>query len=205
VYIPTAFCVPDAPRIHELMREHSFATLVTWSAEGPFATHLPLLLDASRGPYGTLRGHVARANRQWHDFESGGEALAIFHGPHSYVSPSWYDAELAVPTWNYAAVHAYGPPRVTEDRDEVIALLRDLVTEHEAGFESPWTMALPDDFVHKMVQGIVAFEIEITRLEGKAKLGQNRSDADRAQVHAMLSASSDQQARGTAQLMERFR
>jgi len=201
MYLPPAFREEDLGRLHGLMREHSFAILVTQDGEAPFATHLPLLLDEARGPLGALRGHVARANPQWRCF-SDQEALAIFSGPHAYVSPAWYETELSVPTWNYVAVHAYGRVRLLEGEGELDGLLRDLVAEYEAGRPEPWADALPAEYRQGLMQGIVGFELEITRLEGKRKLSQNRSAADRAGVIEGLLGQGTQDATAVAQLMQ---
>jgi transcriptional regulator len=125
----------------------------------------------------------------------------IFQGPHAYVSPSWYTVELSVPTWNYAAVHAYGTARIVEDRDELYALLKALVDTHEAGFEQPWPMNLPDEYVNNVMRGVVGFEVAIERLEGKLKLSQNRSADDRRRVIAALAESSDPTTAGVAEMM----
>ena len=180
MYLPAHFRVDDFDVLSAFIEENSFATLITFDDAAPFATHLPLLFDKSRGEHGTLSGHVARGNAQWKHLqnlqENGGETLAIFHGPHAYISPSWYETPLAVPTWNYAAVHAYGTPRLLND-DELAAQLRAMIQKYESGFSAPWTGDLPDDFLSKMRLGIVGFDIQITRLEGKWKLGQNRSES----------------------------
>jgi len=193
MYIPKHFREDDLNTLHDLMRVYSFATLITQHEGVPFATHLPFILDAQRGPYGTLLAHVARANPQWRDFNSEQEVLVIFQGPHAYVSPSWYEVELSVPTWNYAAVHAYGIPRLIEDGEELYQLLKALIETHESQFENPWPFQLPDDYLQKMMRGIVAFEIEITRLEGKFKMSQNRTASERENVIAALNESSDTQ------------
>ncbi len=193
MYIPKHFREDDLNTLHNLMLEYSFATLVTQHEGVPFATHLPFILDTQRGPNGVLLAHMARANPQWHDFNNEQEVLVIFQGPHAYVSPSWYEVELSVPTWNYAAVHAYGIPRLVEDNDEVYQLLKVLIGTHEAQFETPWPFKLPDDYLQKMMRGIVAFEIEITRLEGKFKMSQNRTESERENVIAALNESSDTQ------------
>ncbi len=188
MYIPKAFREDDTATLHKLMRDYSFATLITQQNGVPLASHLPFLLDAERGTYGTLLGHMARGNSQWRTFEENREVLVIFQGPHAYISPSWYEVEPAVPTWNYAVAHAYGVPRLIEDKTELYDLLRTLVQTYEAGFEKPWAFeSLPDDYVQKMMQGIVGFEIPIARLEGKFKLNQNRSTTDQARVAAALS------------------
>ena len=144
---------------------------------------------------------MARANPQWQHFASGDEVLAIFHGPHSYISPSWYETELAVPTWNYATVHAYGAPTVISDHERVVSLLRETVSTYEASFEQPWPGDLPDELRDKLMQGIVAFEMPITRIEGKFKLGQNRPAADLRGVIDALSSADDADSRAIAQMM----
>ena len=191
MYIPKAFREDDLNTLHKLIREYSFATLITQHEGVPFATHLPFILDAQRGQNGSLLAHMARANPQWHDFASEQEVLVIFQGPHAYISPSWYEVELSVPTWNYAVVHAYGIPRLLEDNEELYKLLKILIETHEAQFENPWPFQLPDDYLQKMMRGIVGFEIEITRLEGKFKLSQNRTESERENVIAALQAYSD--------------
>lgn len=177
MYIPSHFYENDINLLHGVIKEYSFAILVTYHSAHPFASHLPFLLDAGRGEYGTLRAHMARANSQWQDFGSEQEALAIFQGPHAYISPSWYEAPLSVPTWNYIAVHVYGVPRLV-DENCLYIMLQDMVSTYEAGFASPWEFDLPGDYVDKMLKAVVGFEIEITRIEGKLKLSQNRSEAD---------------------------
>jgi transcriptional regulator len=203
MYVPAWFAESRHEVLHDLIRGHSFGTLVSQTEGGLFATHLPFLLDVERGEHGTLRAHMARANPHWQSFgEGGGEALAIFNGPHAYVSPSWYEAERAVPTWNYAVVHAYGIPRVIDDATEIRALLDATVGEYEGGFEQPWSTArLPDEYVSGMVAGIVAFELPITRLEGKLKLSQNRPQADRQGVIAALRRQGDPEGVAVAERM----
>ena len=191
MYIPKAFREDDISTLHTFMEIYSFATLVTQHEGLLFATHLPFLLDAERGPNGTLLAHMARANPQWHDFKSAQEVLVIFQGPHAYVSPSWYEVELSVPTWNYAVVHAYGLPRLIEDQEKLYNLLNILIQAHEAQFDKPWPFQLSDDYLQKMMRGIVGFEIEITRLEGKFKLSQNRTETERENVIAALQESTD--------------
>ncbi len=200
MYIPKAFREDDISRLHTFMEAYSFATLVTQHESIPFATHLPFLLDPERGPNGILLAHMARANPQWHDFASAQEVLVIFQGPHTYISPSWYEVELSVPTWNYAVVHAYGLPHLIEDGEELYKLLKTLIQTHEANFEMPWPFQLPDDYLQKMMRGIVGFEIEITRLEGKFKLSQNRTETERENVIAAL-----QESTNTAALAELMR
>jgi transcriptional regulator len=181
MYIPAAFREDRLDVLHDLIRQNSFGTMVSHGAQGMVASHLPLLLDSERGPNGTLRGHVARANPHWQEFQDEAEVLVIFTGPHAYISPSWYQAELSVPTWNYAAVHAYGVPRLVEG-DELYDILEAMVRTYEAPLDKPWALQLPDHFLSRMMKAIVGFEIRITRLEGKLKLAQNRSSADQQGV-----------------------
>ena len=202
MYMPELYREDDLPTLHALMRDYSFATLVTQHEGAPFASHLPLILETDQGPYGTLFGHMARANPQWRDFDAGQEVLVMFQGPHTYVSPSWYEVELSVPTWNYAAVHAYGTARLMTDYDACYALLDTLVRTHEAQFARPWLFQLPEDYVRKMMQGIVALAIRITRLQGKLKLSQNRSLTDQQNVAATLQHSADAVSRDVGTLMQ---
>jgi transcriptional regulator len=205
MYIPAAFQATDTPALHALMHEYSFATLVTTHEGTPFATHIPVLLDADRGPYGTLRGHLARPNPQWQPWADAhsepGEALVIFQGPHAYISPTWYKAPTAsVPTWNYAVVHAYGVPRLLSE-DELRVTLADSAAQYEG--EDGWNPALlPETMLTNMIRGIVGFEIQIIRLEGKFKMSQNRSAADREQAIQALRTSTDSLAIVTADMME---
>jgi len=201
VYIPDAFRETDRKALHQLMRQNSFATLITIDGGVPLASHLPILVDSDRGDHGTLCGHMARANPQWRDFSDGREALAIFQGPHAYVSPSWYETHPSVPTWNYAVIHAYGTARLIDDRSELRKLLQASVQFYESGFEKPWAFELPEKFVEKMMDMIVGFEIPISRIEGKFKLSQNRPPADRNRVKQTLENSADPLAKAVAELM----
>jgi transcriptional regulator len=201
MYIPAAFRVDDAVKKAAFIQRHSFATLITHDGAAPFASHLPMLFRADAGPHGTLISHMARANPQWRHFENAQETLAIFHGPHAYISPSWYLTHPSVPTWNYAAVHAYGVPRLIEDHDRIVALLHELITTFEAPLPNPWPGDLSNDYMDKMIQGIVAFEIPLTRAEGKFKLGQNRSKVDLHGVYDGLMSSRASEDRALADLM----
>lgn len=186
MYVPKHFAVNDPAWIAAFIDEHRFATLVTVLDGVPFATHLPLVYDPRSGPHGTLLGHVARANPHWRTLDV--EQLAIFTGPHAYVSPTWYEAAgPAVPTWNYTAVHAYGRARILEEASEVRALLVRLTDREESGFERPYTVDAQDaDYLEHMMRQIVAFELPIERLEAKAKLSQNRTPEERERVAAAL-------------------
>ena len=203
MYVPRHFDASDVAWCHALIRREPFAILVGVDEAGaPFATHLPVLLDEAPAPFGTLLGHVARPNPQWRLFAPDRPVLVVFPGPHAYVSPSWYEQHPAVPTWNYVAVHAYGVPRITEDPARVRAFLERLVGTFEDGRPAPWRMDdLSDTYLAGMMRGIVAFEIPIDRLEGKAKLSQNRGSADQARVRGALLAEGDPLARAVAELM----
>jgi transcriptional regulator len=203
MYIPRHFEVTDTAWCHALMRAQSFATMITADDAGaPFATHLPILVDATRGPRGTLRGHVARANPHWRYLAAGRPTLVVFSGAHAYVSPSWYATQPAVPTWNYVAVHATGTGALVEDAERVRTLLADLVHVYEGAGPGAWAFeALAEDYVAGMQRGIVAFEIPIERLEGKAKLSQNRDAVDQGRTRDALATSDDPVARVVAGLM----
>ena len=205
MYIPKLFRETDRSVLHTLMRGNSFATLVSQQDGVPYASHLPMLLQDDLGEQGMLIGHMARANPQWRGFVPEQEVLVIFQGPHAYVSPSWYETELSVPTWNYAVVHAYGVPQVVEDRDELYDLLKKSVQMYEAGFDEPWAFDLPGEFVDKMMRAIVGFAIPITRLEGKYKLNQNRAPEDRKRVVEVLGKQRDDLSTGVAALMRNAR
>lgn len=185
--IPVIYREEDLSKLYALIREHSFATLITVLDGSPFATHLPFLLDESRGQYGTLRTHMARRNPQWQYFNDTEEVLVIFLGEHAYISPSWYVSTPNVPTWNYRVVHAYGVPRLVDDAS-LIDILQETVRQTESSFEQPWELDIPEDYFQKLLRGIVGFEIEITRLEGNFKLSQNKSEADREGVIHGLNA-----------------
>jgi transcriptional regulator len=203
MYIPAAFRESRPQVLHALIGQHSFATLISQLEDGLFATHLPMLLDPARGEYGTLLGHVARANPHWRAFTADQrESLAIFQGPHAYISPSWYVSNETVPTWNYSAVHAYGRPSVIDDPQRVRALLDRLVDCFESALTPPWSTArVGDEYIRRMSQAIVAFEMPITRLEGKRKLGQNRPTVDIAAAAAGLQANGDALGQALAQQM----
>lgn len=200
MYVPASFRMDDPAELRAFMRRHGFATLVTQGRGGMVASHLPLLLDADAGPRGRLLGHMARANPQWKDVE--GEALAVFAGPHAYISPTWYETPGTVPTWNYVAVHAYGSLRLIEDRDGLHEILRRSVSAYEGAMPRPWTYDEADPDIDKMLKAIVGFEIPIARVEGKAKLNQNHPEERRRKVIRALEARTDDDSRAIARAME---
>jgi transcriptional regulator len=203
MYIPPAFAMPDVGACHEAILANSFGEFVTVDPDGlPIVAHLPFLLDGARGPNGTLIAHLARENPQIQQLSNGKIGLAAFRGAHAYISPSWYTTHPSVPTWNYIAVHAYGIPVVIEDPAAVHNVLRRLVSRHEAAAGTAWHIGRLDDrYLAEMTERIVAFEMPIDRLEGKAKLSQNRSDLDRAGVVGALRTSLDPIARSVAEAM----
>lgn len=187
MYIPKHFAEPRVDVLHQLMSARPLATLVTLSSSGINANHIPLHLSVQPSPFGTLRGHVARANSMWKDVAKDVEALAIFHGPDAYVTPSWYPTKAetgkVVPTWNYAVAHAYGALRVIDDAAWLRAHLEMLTAHNEALFPEPWRIAdAPSDFMEKLIGAVVGIEIVITRLSGKWKTSQNQPAENQAGV-----------------------
>lgn len=201
MYTPAAFKLDDSKHLHALMRRFPFALLLTAHTGGIAATHLPFMVDEKRGRYGTLLAHMARANPHWQLFDGECESLVVFTGAHTYISPSWYESPVTVPTWNYAAVHAHGRPVIVSDKAAVRAMLEKLVAIHEARVHPPWSTAQAGDYVDDQIDYIVAFEIEIERLEGKFKFNQNRSRADQQGVVRALSGSDDPLQREVAEIM----
>ncbi len=200
MYVPPAFARTAPAELFAFVEAHSFALLVSTRDGAPFATHLPLLLDRAAGPHGTLVGHMARANPQWRDLD-GQPVLAVFAGPHAYVSPSWYEAEGVVPTWNYVAVHASGTFRLVDEPGAVTDIVAATVQTYERGMPTPWRVDAADEYVRRLTAGIVGFRVEIEWLEGKWKLSQNQSAERREKVAAALEASADPDARAVARLM----
>jgi len=206
VYLPPAFTETRPEVLIAHIERYDFAMLVSHGAQGLVASHVPFLTDR-RGDELHLLGHLARPNPQVEDLRAGSaqgnEVLAVFSGPHAYVSPRWYASGPAVPTWNYAAVHTYGIVRLIDDPEWLREFLCRLAERHEAGSENPWRMEdQPAAYMTGMLKGIVGFEIRVTRLEGKFKLSQNRPPADRPRIIKALDAASDTEAGGIARLME---
>jgi len=202
VYLPPAFSETRAELLIEHIERHEFGLLVSQGESGLIASHIPFLVERRDGQL-FLLGHLARPNPQVADLASGGEALAIFQGPHAYISPSWYAAGPAVPTWNYAAVHAYGAARAIPDPAWLRLLLLRLTERHEGREPAPpWQMQdLPQPYLDAMLNGIVGVEIAVSRLEGKFKLSQNRPSSDRPRIVAALERRTDADSHAVAGLM----
>jgi len=208
MYVPEHFAFPEGAEreLQNLVEAHNFGILVA-GGEPLEAAHLPFVLDRGRGPLGTLIAHVARANPIWRRFGAGQEVLAIFQGHHVYVSPDWYATRGLVPTWNYLAVHAYGVPRVLEAEAAVTEALTRLraTMEESLAPKPPWTLTeIAEPSLRALKRGVVAFEIEISRLHGKRKLNQNRTAADRAGVIRALEASGSPEGLAVASAMRRL-
>ena len=203
LYLPQSFAVSDGEAISRLVREYPFATLITSTGEEPQVSHLPLLHDAEPAPRGSLLGHVARANAHWRKFGEG-PSLAIFQGPHAYVSPSWYGEPAAmVPTWNYAVVHVRGRLELLAERDRTLEIVQRLTARFESPRAAPWQLQLEGARLDAMLSAIVAFRLEIDRVDAKFKLSQNRSAEDRKRVIAGLLAEGYAEAEATAEWMKR--
>ncbi len=199
MYVPSAFAQTDTSKLHDFIRRYSFAILTSHGEGGLVASHLPLLLDADAGTQGYLLGHMARANPHWRRVE--GEVMAVFSGPHAYISPSWYEDAGTVPTWNYVAVHAYGTFHLVEERDALLEILRRSVGAYESPMPEPWVFDESAEHVEKMLKMIVGFRIEITRLEGKWKLNQNHPEERRRKVINALSMRPDDDSKAIVNLM----
>jgi transcriptional regulator len=210
MYIPPAFQENDLATLHATIRAARLSTLVTATAEGLIGTPLPMILDETEGPHGTLYGHVARANPQW-KLAPVGDAMAVFMGPDAYVTPSWYatkrETGKVVPTWNYIAVHAYGPVEFFADADRLRDVVTRLTNLHEAARADSarvetWAVTdAPEDFIRSQLRGIVGLRMPIARIDGKRKMSQNRSAEDRAGVAEGLATSDNALDRAVAGLI----
>ena len=184
MYNPAHFALTDPEALQRIIRQHPLGMLVTHGPEGLDANHVPFEYDPTRGEHGTLTAHVARANPVWQQCAGGADVLVVFRGVEGYISPSWYpskhEAHRQVPTWNYEVVHAHGRLTVRDDEKFVRGVVARLTRTHEAAEPQPWKMGdAPTDYLDMMLQAIVGIEVAVTRLEGKAKLGQNKELRDR--------------------------
>lgn len=202
MYISKLYREEDREKILEFLKQNEFATLVTYDGEKPTASHL-LMEVVEDGERLYVNGHMSKANPLWKTFEKNPEVLVIFQGPHTYISPTWYN-HVNVPTWNYQAVHVYGSPRIVTDHAEAYNLLSKLIKRHEA--ENQYKLeTLPQDFVVKEMRGIVAFQIEATRIEANYKLSQNRNDEDYHNIVSRLEERDDEMSHGVAEAMKEKR
>lgn len=199
MYVPHAFAQTNLEVLTKFLRQHSFALLISARDGTPAASHLPLLFEAGEGERGVLYGHFAKANRHWE--RAAGDVLAIFSGPHAYVSPSWYEAAEVVPTWNYTAVHVMGRLTLVEDLQESLGVLQRLVGFYEGGLPDPWNFDPQSDFNRRLAAAIVAFRVEITSIEGKWKLSQNQPLERRHKVIDAFERAGDAESLAVAELM----
>jgi transcriptional regulator len=199
VYVPEHFRVRHHEDAIAFMRANPFAILISTADDGPFATHLPLFVRTEEEKV-FLRGHVGKANPHWRYLEKQPQCLTIFHGPHSYISPSNYTARESVPTWNYAAVHLYGNARVFSTPEDLLGMLHELMSTFEPAYAEQWA-SLDEAFRQRMLSHIVGFEITATKIEGKFKLSQNRSREDQANVIASLEKAEDTAVSGVSRMM----
>jgi transcriptional regulator len=201
MYLPTAFAERNLAKLHEFIEQNGFGLVISSSDGRLVASHLPLLLDSTAGAQGALLGHMARANHQWRQ-AAGQEVLAIFSGPHAYISPTWYQAEQMVPTWNYVAVHAYGRLTLFQDPEALLQVVDDLVQTYERSMPEPWLLDGREEFVRRKLEQIVGFRIDIEHLEGKWKLSQNQSVEPRQRAIQALKGRLDENSQAIAALME---
>jgi len=202
MYIHKLYREEDRVKIFEFLRQNDFATLVTYDGEKPTASHL-LMEVIEDGEKLFVNGHMSKANPLWKTFETNLEVLVIFLGPHTYISPTWYN-HMNVPTWNYQSVHVYGKPRIVSDHDEAYSILSRVVAKYEDS--SSYSMEkLPQDFVEKEMKGIVAFQVEVMRLEANYKLSQNRDDESYKSVVSHLEERMDDMSHGVAEEMKKQR
>jgi transcriptional regulator len=199
MYIPKHFTINNEEDIYEFIEKNSFATLFSQHDGEPYATHLPLLLNKEEG---FLYGHFARSNEQWKDIANQ-KVLVIFQGPHCYISPSWYETNQAVPTWNYVAIHVYGQLEIVEDEKEIFEALSDMVSKYEKPDSSYHLENVDENYIKGMSKGIVGFKININKIEGKAKLSQNHPEARQELIIKQLENSVDQNNIHIAELMKK--
>ncbi|HYW58076.1 MAG TPA: FMN-binding negative transcriptional regulator [Polaromonas sp.] len=206
-YLPPHFAETDTATLHALVRAHPLATWVVQHQGELLVNHIPMLLDPDRGEHGTLVGHVARANPVWQALAAGAQSVAVFAGPQAYVSPNWYPSKhahgKAVPTWNYATVHAHGVPQAFDDTERVLDVVTRLTRTHEASQALPWHVSdAPADYITQMLKAIVGVEMPVQRWIGKWKVSQNRPASDQHGIAAGLSGQSTPAAAEMAALVQ---
>jgi transcriptional regulator len=209
LYIPKFNEENDTSVLHSFIKAKPLGAWVVVSEGEINVNHIPFVLHEKKGEFGTLVGHVARANPVWSCFSEEFESVIIFQGEHAYITPSWYASKRehgkAVPTWNYTVVHAYGNPIIIEDREWLLGHINEMTDIHEAGQEYPWRVSdAPDEFIERLLGAIIGVEIPINRLKGKVKIGQNRSEPDKRGMIAGLTAKADTQAQGLAKMINEY-
>jgi len=201
MYVPRHYAVTDRQQLHDFIKGNGFGIMFSGNGPEPVASHLPFILDESAGEQGTLLSHMAGANRQWRHAD-GQQVLTVFQGPHTYVSPTWYQDPETVPTWNYVAVHVYGILKVVQDQERIQNILARITDYYEASLPQPWQAEFTSEYAQQMVKRIVAFEIEIDKMQGKWKLNQNHPEERRRRVVDVLKTMPGDNSRGIATLME---
>ena len=201
MYVPRHYAVTDRQQFHDFIKGNGFGIMFSGNGPEPVASHLPFILDESAGEQGTLLSHMAGANRQWRHAD-GRQVLTVFQGPHTYVSPTWYQDPETVPTWNYVAVHVYGILKVVQDQERIQNILARITDYYEASLPQPWQAEFTSEYAQQMVKRIVAFEIEIDKMQGKWKLNQNHPEERRRRVVDVLKTMPDDNSRGIVTLME---
>ncbi|MCM2323062.1 MAG: FMN-binding negative transcriptional regulator [Oligoflexia bacterium] len=198
MYLPAQFHERDTEALLKIIRAYPFATVVTQGKDGPFVSHLPVIVEVRGQGEVVLLGHMAKGNPQWRHER---DALVVFHGPHAYITPRWYKDPMNVPTWNYAVVHASGKAVPIESREGIERILRLSVEQFERSELKSWQYDLPEAFKAELAQAMVGFEITVSHLEGKFKMSQNRSPEDRAGILAGLGTRKDEMSQKTLELM----
>ena len=201
MYIPKAFEVNDKMKLYDFIKSNSFGILFSQEENGPFATHLPFLIDEKNGEADVLIGHMAKPNPQWKNLDNK-DVLVVFSGPHAYISPTWYNEDNTVPTWNYVAVHIYGTFRIINKKDELVDLMEKTVHFYEASMPNPWKAQFDTKFIDGLMSGIVGFEISINKIEGKWKLNQNHSNKRQQNLVKGLRTSNQYNSEEIASIME---
>lgn len=203
MYIPKHFENSNKEELFHFMKKYNFGIIVSSKDNKPFATHLPFIVTKVDDKV-SIKSHMSKANQQWTTFNDSSEALVVFSEPHSYITPRLYEKEVNVPTWNYIAVHAYGIPQILHDSDNKILILEESFEEFDPAYKDQW-LGLPDEYKNRLLKGIVAFKIEVSRLEGKFKLSQNHSEAERENIINHLSSSMDTVKNEIANYMKKLR
>ena len=201
MYIPKAFEVNDKTKLIDFIKSNSFGILFSGEENAPFATHLPFLIDESKGANGVLIGHMAKPNPHWHNLNDK-EVLVVFPGPHAYISASWYNDANTVPTWNYVAVHVYGTFKLTETKEELVEVIEKTVDFYESSMPEPWNANFDNKTIGGLMNGIVGFEISINKFEGKWKLNQNHSIQRQTNVINGLKTRYEYNSQEIARMME---